>query len=625
MGGQEGVQIDKGFPVQGRFIDTPIVQLGGGAQGRAVAVKERGQVFFARCRFGEQPPVTDLLDVAGLQVHLDGKPVLQLEQTGGVEHGGGVVLGQGLLGGGEEPDRAVADLFEVLGQPIQVEDEVGLGGHILADLVDDEEDVFLARLAPDQLDHLFGALDLGLVDVQGQVLEIVRRGKELGVEFGGQAGGDLVGHQRLVAGIGPVNAVQFLLGPGLEGVQATVHFQHPLQFRHLEVLGIAGPLQHLQVEHRGNVFHGGPGQHLAGQIEEDDRRVIGGGDLVEQRPSGHGPELVLQELEEAVATDHHRAVQGEAQVLGEGTLARPVESRNPDADFVAAATLLSGLHLPQQVRETLLDVFGDHVFGDFRPDLLIGAVLIGNDFLDGAAERPGRVEEIEYLGHGRESFSADVFGAVIGVSGIEFEKTKAGFSFPPAGVEDDDRATDHALELGLDTVDAQVGVQGLQVGEQEQAAGRRGGLVDLRLEQIGQAGSFGQGLGQGLVDRAEIERRVLFFGLLQEHFLTEQPLFAQRVRAENAIDCFRHGQGDGGPPLVGESGDPGAGLSFDRQDFLHGKHEIIDGVRAGAFQPSPLAKAQADLGELIFEREHRDILPWYGISRKSGQDRRSFE
>jgi len=175
-------------------------------------------------------------------------------------------------------------------------------------------------------------------------LEVFRGGKEFGVEYCSQAGGNLIGHQRLIAGIGPVDAVQFLLGPGQEGVQTTLDLQHPFQFRHFEVFRIAGPLQHLEVQDRGDVFHGCSGQHLAGQIEEDDRSIIGGGHLIEEIAGGGGSELILEEFEKAVATDHHRPVQGKSQILGEGTLAGPVETGNPDADFMTAAALLGHLH-----------------------------------------------------------------------------------------------------------------------------------------------------------------------------------------------------------------------------------------------------------------------------------------
>jgi len=144
MGGQEGIQIDEGLPVQRCFVDPAVLKLGGGAQRGAARLEVGGQFFFTGCRFGEQAPVADLLDVAGLQMHLDWKAVFQFEQTRCVEHGGGVVLGQGLLGGCKKPDRTVADLFEIFRQAIEVEDEVGLGRDILADSSMMKEDVFFA-------------------------------------------------------------------------------------------------------------------------------------------------------------------------------------------------------------------------------------------------------------------------------------------------------------------------------------------------------------------------------------------------------------------------------------------------------------------------------------------------
>ena len=74
-----------------------------------------------------------------LQVDLDREAVLELVEFRGVQGGARVVLGQGLLGGADDPDLAVADVLEVLGEALQVEDQVLVAADVLADLVDDEE------------------------------------------------------------------------------------------------------------------------------------------------------------------------------------------------------------------------------------------------------------------------------------------------------------------------------------------------------------------------------------------------------------------------------------------------------------------------------------------------------
>ena len=128
------------------------------AQRLAVLVEQLAELVFARGRFAQQAAVADLFDVARFQVDLDGEAVLQLVQLGRVERGARVVLGQGLLGGADDPDLAVADALQVLGQAIQVEDQVVARADILAHFVDDKDDVLLAGRLADDVDHLFHPL-----------------------------------------------------------------------------------------------------------------------------------------------------------------------------------------------------------------------------------------------------------------------------------------------------------------------------------------------------------------------------------------------------------------------------------------------------------------------------------
>ena len=88
--------------------------------------------------------MADLLDVARFEVDLDRKPILELVEARRVDRGDGVVVGERLLGGGEDPGVPLADLPEVLRQPVQIEDEAVLGGYVLPHLVDDEENRLLA-------------------------------------------------------------------------------------------------------------------------------------------------------------------------------------------------------------------------------------------------------------------------------------------------------------------------------------------------------------------------------------------------------------------------------------------------------------------------------------------------
>ena len=87
--------------------------------------------------------MADFFDVTRLQVDLDRKTILQLVETRGVERSGRVIVRQSLLGSGEDPDRATANLLQILGQAVEVQDQTWLGGNILPDFVDDEDDVLL--------------------------------------------------------------------------------------------------------------------------------------------------------------------------------------------------------------------------------------------------------------------------------------------------------------------------------------------------------------------------------------------------------------------------------------------------------------------------------------------------
>ena len=55
-----------------------------------------------------------------------------------------VVRRKGLLRRSDNPNLAVADVFQILRQSIQVQNQVGPWANVLTDFIDDEDDVFLA-------------------------------------------------------------------------------------------------------------------------------------------------------------------------------------------------------------------------------------------------------------------------------------------------------------------------------------------------------------------------------------------------------------------------------------------------------------------------------------------------
>ena len=132
-----------------------------------MGIEQLAKFSLARRRFAEQTAIADLFDVARFEVDLDREAVFQLVELVGVQRGAGVVLGKGLLRSRDDPCLAVAQPLEVLGQAIEVEDQVVTRGNVLADFVDDEDDVLLTTLLADDVDHLLHALVFELEEALG--------------------------------------------------------------------------------------------------------------------------------------------------------------------------------------------------------------------------------------------------------------------------------------------------------------------------------------------------------------------------------------------------------------------------------------------------------------------------
>ena len=155
-------------------------------------------------------------------------------------------------------------MLQVLGESIEIQNETRLRGDILPDLVDDEDNVFLARLESDELDHLLGALVLGFCDMQGEIGEIGRGFENIRIKLRSQRSRHLVRDERLVVRRFPFGAAKQFFGPVLECGQLSIQLQFPLQLGNLEIFGVASPLKNLQIKHGRNVLHRSTGKHLAG-------------------------------------------------------------------------------------------------------------------------------------------------------------------------------------------------------------------------------------------------------------------------------------------------------------------------------------------------------------------------
>ena len=111
-----------------------------------------------------------------------------------------VVLGQRLLRGADDPDLAAAEILQILRQTLQIEDLGLLAADILADLVDDEDDVLLARRLADDVDHLLHAVVHQIDDVAARRREGLLGPEQVRVELVREPRDHAVDDQLVVSG-----------------------------------------------------------------------------------------------------------------------------------------------------------------------------------------------------------------------------------------------------------------------------------------------------------------------------------------------------------------------------------------------------------------------------------------
>ena len=148
----------------------------------------------------------------------------------------------------------------------------------MADFVDDKDDVLLAALFADDVDHLLDTLVLELEEALGAGRKGFGFREERRVHRVGDFWNQSVNGQGVVLHPRPGGARQGLGDALLEFWPTAILFDHALVSGHLEVARIAGPLEHLEVEDGGDVLHGGAGEHFAGQVQHDHRGRVTLGD-----------------------------------------------------------------------------------------------------------------------------------------------------------------------------------------------------------------------------------------------------------------------------------------------------------------------------------------------------------
>jgi hypothetical protein len=114
-----------------------------------------------------------------------------------------------LLRGADDPDFSLAEVLEVLGQALKIEDLVLMAADVLADLVDDEDDVFLAGHLADDVDHLLNAIIHQIDDIAARSGERLIAAEQCRIAQVGDAREDAVGHQLVIPVVGQVSPVSW--------------------------------------------------------------------------------------------------------------------------------------------------------------------------------------------------------------------------------------------------------------------------------------------------------------------------------------------------------------------------------------------------------------------------------
>src|SRR5690606_34266377 len=107
-----------------RLVIFGVLQLGVVPKCRAVGIEQLSKLLLARRGLRKQPAIANLLNVTGFEVDLDREAILEFVELIRIQGRPRIVLGQGLLCRRNDPDLAVSKSLKVLGQAIEVEDQV---------------------------------------------------------------------------------------------------------------------------------------------------------------------------------------------------------------------------------------------------------------------------------------------------------------------------------------------------------------------------------------------------------------------------------------------------------------------------------------------------------------------
>ena len=150
---QERVKVGKSLFGKHLVIDAALLhgKMSIILQDALILSKHLDQELLAFLRLTQQTLGNNLLDVIRLNIYLDWETVVETEQLIGVELSLFVVLRKGLLCSGNHPNLATKLILEYLHHSLHIQDQIDIGSHILAYLIQHKDNLVPTRFLLYQL------------------------------------------------------------------------------------------------------------------------------------------------------------------------------------------------------------------------------------------------------------------------------------------------------------------------------------------------------------------------------------------------------------------------------------------------------------------------------------------
>ena len=326
-------------------------------------------------------------DVRGLEVDLEREAVHEASQLDTLVIEASDQLGEFLLRRDDQPHLPAADPAETLHDCLEIKHLLDVAGHELADLIDHEDQTPPAAPPRHELLAPLGE------ERRGDVGPTVRR---LAPAIGRRVGRRV---QRMHDAAGMLNRdgdlalldvpvlVEHLVVRLLEFVEPILAVKRDLQFRQVEVTGVAQALQEEPVHDLRDRLVAGTDAAVRGHIEDHGvgRDMLG--DVLEQYLDPGVARASGEQIRGAIAQDA-AVLEGQPQVFRETRLAGAEEAGDPDTNalvrFVGRLAVLL-----EDVDEVFTERVSDHVFGKLLPEDLLAGLIDLDDLLDATVDVAG--------------------------------------------------------------------------------------------------------------------------------------------------------------------------------------------------------------------------------------------